>query len=279
MNKATSVSTALLAAAAVMLGACTKAGSQDSGTDSLFEAPVTDAIASVNGIGISEEVFNIYVRNRTRQEPDTLTDEQREGMISELQDLYLLAALARENKLDSDPEVVAQLNFQRFSVLAGAMANDFLTNNEATEEEIRAEYEKTTSGDAGKEYKARHILVESEDEAKAIIAELDGGADFVELAKEKSTGPSGPNGGDLGWFPPNRMVPPFSAAVVELEDNAYSKEPVQTQFGYHVILREGSRDLTPPPFETLQQQLKPQVEQQKFRDFIEAEREKATLTP
>ena len=99
-----------------------------------------------------------------------------------------------------------------------------------------------------KEFKARHILVETQSEANSIVAELEGGANFAELAKTKSTGPSGPNGGDLGWFSPNQMVQPFSQAVAALEDGAFSKTPVQTQFGWHVILREDSREATPPTF-------------------------------
>ncbi len=238
-----------------------------------------DGVATVNGTSISKEVFNIYARNRTRQEPEALTDEQREMIVKELQDIYLLADLAKAQKLDRDPEVVAQLDFQRRSILAGALANNFLEENPATDEEIQAEYEATTGGDQGQEYKARHILLETQEAAAAVIAELDGGADFETLAKEKSTGPSGPSGGDLGWFAPNRMVPPFSAAVVALADNAYSKEPVQTDFGWHVILREGSRQATPPPLETMKPQIKPRLEQKKFQDYIAEQREKAKLTP
>ncbi|MEM1262677.1 MAG: peptidylprolyl isomerase [Pseudomonadota bacterium] len=263
-----------VAIAALLIGVT---GCKQYKRDDSAPAPVANAITTVKGVGVSEEVFAIYARNRTRQEPDTLSDEQRADLIKELQDLYLLSELAREQKLDRAPEVVAQLDFQRRSVLAGSIANDFLENNEASEDEVRAEYEKMTSGDAGTEYKARHILVETQEEAQAIIGELDGGADFATLATEKSTGPSGPSGGDLGWFPPNRMVKPFSDAVVALEDSAYTAEPVETQFGWHVILREGSRDATPPPFDTMKDQIKPQLEQQKFRDFIEAEREKAGL--
>ena len=105
------------------------------------------------------------------------------------------------------------------------------------------------------EIKARHILVEAEDTAKAIIEELKGGADFVELAKEKSTGPSGPNGGDLGWFTADVMVPEFSQAAMELKPGEITLAPVKTQFGYHVILVEDRRQQTPPSFEEMKDQL------------------------
>ena len=120
------------------------------------------------------------------------------------------------------------------------------------------------------EFKARHILVATQGEAAEIITQLDGGADFAELAMEKSTGPSGPSGGDLGWFPPERMVAEFSEAVQALEDGAYSKEPVQTQFGWHVILREESRDAAPPPFDSVRDALKQNVEGQKLQDYLES---------
>ena len=126
------------------------------------------------------------------------------------------------------------------------------------------------SGPVGPREKARHIRVDTQSEAQEIIMELEGGADFVELATEKSTGPSGPSGGDLGWFSPDRMVPEFSRAVAELEDGAYTENGVQTQFGWHVILREDSRDSTPPPFESMREPLKQRVEGMKLQEFIES---------
>jgi peptidyl-prolyl cis-trans isomerase C len=131
-------------------------------------------------------------------------------------------------------------------------------------------YAEQLEGSSPMEFKARHILVESQGEANDLIAQLDDGADFAELAKEKSTGPSGPSGGDLGWFPPDRMVPSFSAAVQGLDNGAYTKEPVQTQFGWHVILREDSRESVPPPFESVRDALKQQVEGQKLQEYIES---------
>ncbi len=101
------------------------------------------------------------------------------------------------------------------------------------------------------------------------MAQLEDGADFAELAKEKSTGPSGPNGGDLGWFAPNQMVAPFSAAVMALEDGAFSKTPVQTQFGWHVILREETRKTNPPTLDSVRDTVKQVVEQEKFQKYLE----------
>ena len=155
-------------------------------------------------------------------------------------------------------------------MLAQAVAADFIANNPATDEEMQAMYDEQIGLAPPTEFKARHILVATQGEAAEIITQLDGGADFAELAKEKSTGPSGPSGGDLGWFPPERMVAEFSQAVQALEDGAYSKEPVQTQFGWHVILREESRDAAPPPFDSVRDALKQNVEGQKLQDYLES---------
>ena len=164
----------------------------------------------------------------------------------------------------------ARIELQTRALLAQAVASDFIANNPATDEEMQALYEEQVGLSPPQEFKARHILVETQGEAADIIAQLDDGADFAELAKEKSTGPSGPSGGDLGWFPPDRMVAEFSQAVQALTDGAYSKSPVQTQFGWHVILREDSRESTPPPFESVRDALKQSVEGQKLQDYLQS---------
>ena len=153
--------------------------------------------------------------------------------------------------------------------MAQAVASDYLANNPATEEEILAEYENQMKLAPPLQFKARHILVESQATAQDLIAQLDGGADFAELAKANSTGPTGPNGGDLGWFSPEQMVKPFSDAVATLDDGAHTSEPVQTQFGWHVILREESRENQPPTLESVRDVIKQRIEQTKFQGYIQ----------
>ncbi|MBY6164332.1 peptidylprolyl isomerase [Pseudooceanicola nitratireducens] len=126
------------------------------------------------------------------------------------------------------------------------------------------------------EFKAAHILVETEDEAKAIVEELEGGADFAAVAKEKSTGPSGPNGGDLGWFGKGMMVAPFEEAVVAMEAGDISA-PVQTQFGWHVILLSETRMKEAPALDTVRDELQAQVEQEVVKAHIDALVEKANV--
>ena len=139
---------------------------------------------------------------------------------------------------------------------------------EVTEDEMQAAYDEQVKLMPPLEFKARHILVESQAEAIDIIEELNGGADFQELAKTRSTGPSGPSGGDLGWFSPTQMVAPFTSAVESMEDGEISSTPVQTQFGWHVILREESRESVPPPYESSKENVRAMVQQQKFQDAL-----------
>ena len=129
----------------------------------------------------------------------------------------------------------------------------------------------------GKEYKARHILVKTEDEAKAVVKQLDDGSDFAKLAKEKSTGPSGKTGGDLGWFRPQQMVPPFSDAVAAMKKNTYTKKPVKTQFGWHVIKLEDLRDVQPPKFEDIKDQVKTIVQTKRVQKYVKSLRDKAKI--
>lgn len=219
---------------------------------------------------LDPNLFNMYLESRLQQPADQATAQQIEAVRSELMDIYALSDAPRAKELQSNPSVQARIELQTRSMLAQAVAMDFLAQNPASEEEMQAVYDEQTKLAPPLEFKARHILVETQGEATEIIVQLDDGADFVELAKEKSTGPSGPSGGDLGWFPPDRMVPEFSQAVEAMDDGAYTKAPVQTQFGWHVILREESRETAPPPYESVKDTLKQQVEGQKLQAYIES---------
>ncbi|MEM7169647.1 MAG: peptidylprolyl isomerase [Pseudomonadota bacterium] len=147
-----------------------------------------------------------------------------------------------------------------------------------SDEDIQAEYDAFLADNPPQpELHARHILLESEDDANAVIADLEGGADFAELAKERSTGPSGPNGGDLGYFTPDRMVPEFSEAALTLEPGEFSKEPVQTQFGFHVIKLEDRRDTVQPTLEEMEPQLRESVTATVVQDVLTELRENAVI--
>lgn len=226
-------------------------------------------VATVNGAEISDDVFNMYLESRIQKPAANATQDERTAILNELKDIYLLTTQPQAKQLAARPRTAAQLELQERGILAQAVATDFLARNQASEDEILSEYQEQMKVSPPQEYKARHILVETQSQAVELITELDGGAEFVELAKEKSTGPSGPNGGDLGWFTPDRMVPPFSQAVAALEDGDYSKEPVQTQFGWHVILREDSRQSTPPTLESVRDVVKQRIEQGRLQKYLE----------
>jgi len=230
----------------------------------------TSLAQSDTGVTFSQDVFNMYLESRTQKPAAQATDQERAAVRSELTDLYLLSEQPRAKELSENPRLKAQIELQTRAIKAQAVATDFLSRNQATEEEIQSAYEDEVANAPKQEFKARHILVPTQSEALDLVTALDGGADFAELAKEKSTGPSGPNGGDLGWFPPERMVPEFSAAVAALSDGAYTKSPIQTQFGWHVILREDSREAAPPTLESVRDVVKQRIEQQKLQNYIES---------
>ena len=233
-----------------------------------------EAVKTVNDVEIGRDVYNLYLQTRFNKSPDDATPQERSTALQEITDIYLLTTQPAAKTIESDPRTQAQLELQRRGLLAQLVAQDYIGANPATEDEIGSEYKRQTELAPPEQFKARHILVETQSAAQALIEELKGGADFAELAKEHSTGPSGPAGGDLGWFPPDQMVKPFADAVVSLENGAFTQEPVQTQFGWHVILREDSRESEPPTLESVRDVVKQRIEQQKFQDYLQALRDK-----
>lgn len=234
------------------------------------EATAQTPAPTTNESGIDPAVLNLFLESRIQRPADQATIEERDAVTKEIMDIYRVTDLPEAIALGNEPTTRAQIELQRRALLFNAFANDFLTKNQATEEEILSTYEKEVGASPPIEYKARHILVETQSEAMSLVEELNGGADFEELAKSKSTGPSGPSGGDLGWFTAQAMVKPFSDAVVAMEDGSFSNEPVQSQFGWHVILREGSRESAPPPMESVRDVIKQRIEQEKLQVFIES---------
>ena len=242
----------------------------------LAAAPIASAetVMTVGDTEIDSVLFDLYLESRTQQPADQATPEQRAAIEEELTDIYLLSSTPRTEELADDPQVYAQLELQRRALLAQLTATDFLSRNRATEEEIQTEYaEQLALAPPSEQIKARHILVETHAAAVDLIAELNDGADFAQLAISNSTGPSGPSGGDLGWFSPDSMVPEFRDAVSAMDNGTYSTEPVQTQFGWHVILREDSRAEEPPPLEGVRDVVSQRIEQRKLQEYLQQLRE------
>jgi peptidyl-prolyl cis-trans isomerase C len=242
----------------------------------LLSAGMASAQQAEPAAPFAPEVLNLLLESRTQKPASQATSQERESAIEELTNIYVISSLPRAIELGKDPQIKAQLELQERAILFNALANDFLASNQATDQEIFNAYEEQVALSPPKEFKARHILVDTQSAAMGLIDELQSGADFVELAKEHSTGPSGPSGGDLGWFTTQAMVKPFSDAVSVMEDGAFTTAPVQTEFGWHVILREDSRDSAPPPLDSVRDVIKQRVEQDKFQEFMNKARSDAS---
>lgn len=237
-----------------------------------------DLAATVNGAPISKARVDLLAKQRAgmghAENPD-----MRKSIIDQLALQYLVSQEAIKKGLDKSPEVQDQIELTKQSILANAYVQDYVKNTPVSDDELKAEYDKIKAQMTGKEYKARHILVKTEAEAKDIIAKLkkDPKA-FEKLAKEKSQDPgSKANGGDLGWFDPRGMVPEFGAAVAKLEKGKFTTEPVKTQFGYHVIMLEDSRPMQVPPFDQVKAGLTQQIQQQNLKKMVEDMKAKAKI--
>lgn len=224
-------------------------------------------VLTFDGVEIRESDFDLF-QELDPQFEQLQGEQKRLAILSAIIDVKSLAKKALADKMDEDAVFQKRLEFLKDRSLHNAY---FQKNVISTikEEDIRARFDKEIAAvEPEQEIRARHILVKTAEEANAIIAELDGGADFVELAKTKSTGPSGPQGGDLGFFGKGQMVPPFEAAAFELEAGAYTKTPVQTQFGFHVIKLEEKRDRPLPKFEEVQDQMRQVVLRERYLDAV-----------
>ncbi len=260
----------ILLACTAMLAAC------NPGEKSVMSGDKAETAATVNGKAISKHSVELIAK-QTGAKPDD-ADAQK-SIIDQLALQMVVAEEAEKKGLDKKPNVQDQIEILKQSVLANAYVQDYLDSHPVTDDLLKAEYEKIKKEMAGSEYKARHILVASEGEAKDIIASLKKDpASFDKLAKEKSKDPgSRDNGGDLGWFDLTKMVPEFSDAVHGLQKGSFTQEPVQTQFGYHVIILDDTRPIEPPAFEAIKADLTKQVKQQELKKHIDDLKAKAKI--
>lgn len=228
---------------------------------------IPDPVAVVNGKPISKADFDQYAQ-QLRGKAKVDTAEASQSLVDQLVMEELLVQQADKEKLADDPQVKQQLQMLQRSVLASTVVRRMLSENTPSDDAIKKEYETAVAAMKGKEYKASHILVDSEDKAKEIIVELKKGGNFAELAKAKSSDGSAANGGDLGWFTPSMMVPPFAQAVAKMEKGKVSETPVQTPFGWHVILLEDVRDATPPTLDELKPQIAQMLQSRTVNDYL-----------
>ncbi len=230
-----------------------------------FQAPAyaDDAVvAKVGNLDIHQSELDLAVANLDPQLAQLPDDQKKVAALSAAIDVKLLAADATAEKLDQTDDFKKRMQYLTDRELHNAYFKKHVVDT-VTDADVKARYDKEVAAlPKQEEVHARHILVKTEDEAKDVIKQLDAGKDFAELAKEKSTDPNKDDGGDLGYFSRGRMVKEFEDAAFALEKGTYSKTPVKTDFGYHVIKVEDKRDAPPPPFD----QVKDQVRQLVMRD-------------
>ena len=229
-------------------------------------------IATVAGLDIRESDLALAEGELDPQFARLPAEQRRAAAFAAVLDIKTLARRAEAEKADESEAFKREMAFLRDRTLHNALLKAKIVD-QITDEEVKARYDKEVAATPPEqEVSARHILVKTEEEAKALIAELDGGKDFAELAKEKSTGPSAGQGGDLGYFTKGRMVPEFEAVAFTLKPGEYTKTPVQTQFGWHVIKVEDAREVSPPPFEEVAEQVRAIVLRERYGELIKAAR-------
>ncbi|HET7369367.1 MAG TPA: peptidylprolyl isomerase [Gammaproteobacteria bacterium] len=232
-------------------------------------------IATVNGEAIHENTLDALLNQvaHGRKVPP----QAKQQLLNRLVQLKVLAQQARQQGIADQPDVQAEIQVQREALLAKALITQHMKQNPVSDEAVQAAYQKQIQSMDQKEYKARHILVNDKKTAEEVIAKLNNGANFAELAKKVSTGPSAKNGGELGWFSPSDMVAPFGKAVTQLKKGEYTAQPVKTQFGWHVILLEDVRPVPQPKLADMKASIKQQLEAQKVQDFVETLQKQASV--
>jgi peptidyl-prolyl cis-trans isomerase C len=234
-------------------------------------------IATINGTNITEGTLTRYADQRGVPLGTPNGQQQRNALVEELINRELIYQNAVSIGVDKTPAIQEEVNYQRINIIASSMLNRASDRFAVSEADMKKEFENRKAELGGKEFKARHILLKTEADAKAVIAELDKGADFATLAGKKSTGPTATNGGDLGWFQPAQMVKPFSEAAAKLTKGQYTKTPVKTQFGWHVILLEDTRAMNPPKFEDIKEQIRVGLQNKLIENYIGGLRKAAKI--
>jgi peptidyl-prolyl cis-trans isomerase C len=260
----------LLFVAVLALAACSGSGNKQTQQPkkTIATADHSTAVAKINGEAITKNELRAYLKRRTGGQVPKLSDQDRKELLGQLVSIELLAQHAKKQGLDQKPEIAADLNVEKAGLLANDFIRQYLDQHPVDKKQIKAAYQAHVQHMGKTEYKARHILLPSKAKARAVIAKLDKGAKFADLAKKESTGPSAKNGGELGWFNPSQMVPAFSQAVEHLKKGQYTHAPVKTRFGWHVILLQDIRKTPAPSFASMKDQLKTALQRQQVETLI-----------
>jgi peptidyl-prolyl cis-trans isomerase C len=266
-----------VAAIGVLLTACNKG--QQATPAAAVDPPAATSVAVVNGVAIPRADYDAFLKNllQGKPVPPDLTAEQKNQVLDELITMELVSAQGLKDGVDKDPEVAANLEVLRLRVLSDGESQKFLKGKDPTDAELHAEYDSDLAAMDKTEYHARHILVPSKEKAEQLIKKLKGGAKFEDVAKAESTDNSKTSGGDLGWFTATRMVKPFADAVKALKKGETTPEPVQTQYGWHIIKLEETREVTPPPFDQVKAQVSKNLIQKKLVAYVEEMKKTAKI--
>jgi peptidyl-prolyl cis-trans isomerase C len=243
-----------------------------------FAQTEDSVIAKIGDKSITERDLAMATADLAEQFAQVPEESRKAAILNALIDVKLLAAKGESAGIEKDPGFVARMQFLRERALHNAYFQENALNK-VTDEEVKARYDKEVAAmPPQQEVHAMHILVKSKEEADKIVKELDAGKDFGELAKANSTDPSAAqNGGDLGFFGKGQMVPEFEAAVFAMKDGEYTKTPVQTQFGFHVIKRVEERNVPAPEFKDVEAQVRQMVVREKYSALIEEARKGVTI--
>lgn len=234
-------------------------------------------VATVNGVAIPQARLDVVLKMlAANKQPDT--PENRTRVRDQLINNEVFTQEAVKKGLHKNPEIAAQIELQRQEALVNAFVQDYIKTNPVTDDAMRKEYERVKPTIPAKEFKARHILVEKEDEAKEIIAQIKMGGNFEKIAADKSkdTG-SKARGGDLDWGPANRYVKPFGDALGKLKKGQMTDAPVQTDYGWHIIRLEDERATKVPSFEEAKPQLQQMLQSQSVQKMLGDLRAKAKV--
>ena len=271
----------VLVAAAGLLSACTRpAGdaAKPAADKADATAKATTVVATVNGKAIDSEMLNVFVLAVSSNNPAAeVTAEQKKQMLDQLINMTLAAQAAEKDGLENDATVKARMQLLKTQLLAEAATEKYMKAHPVSESETKAEYD-TQVANMPKEYKARHILVDSKEKADEIIKQLAAGGDFAKIAsKESKDAGSGKNGGDLGWFTAQSMVKPFADAVAAMQKGQTTPQPVQSEFGWHVINLEDIRSPTAPAYEDVKQQVEVLSQRKKLQAYLDELRKTAKI--
>ena len=254
--------------APLVLAACNKAATP---------APEAtgEQVATVNGKALPKSEFDLYVANMSRQSGREMAGQQ-DQLLDQYISMQLAADEAEQAGIEKDPKVRDQLALARLQVLVDAGLQKYLEAHPVQESELRPEYDAQVAA-LPREYHARHILVDDEAAAVAITKELKGGGDFAKIAAKRSKDSSSKSGGDLGWFTLDTMVKPFADAVKAMQPGQLTEQPVQSQYGWHVIKLEETRATSAPPFDEVKDRVKMIVQRKKLQTHLEDLRKTAKV--